>query len=255
MLVNIDAKQLEWVAAVFWSQDPVGIKELEQEFDLHADNQSRFGLPDRLTAKTLLFRTIYGGTGYSFAIDPKFSHLGGEEWWDEAITKFYAKYQGVYSWHERLLKRVTLDNGRLDLPTGRSYTFSPTLRRGAGSRGEVNYPRTKILNYPVQGLAADLMAIARVSLRKRLKTLGNVDGLLWVNTVHDSIVLDIMPEVWYNISSEIVNVVEEVFRDIPKNFERLFDLPFNLPVRAEISFGNDWGNMEIINADNTSSSA
>ena len=248
MLLNIDAKQIEWLAAVYWSQDPVGMEELHTEYDIHADNQKRLKLPTRLIAKTLLFRTIYGGTGYSFATDPEFSNYGGEGWWDEKIATFLTKYQGLRAWHERLYQRVVLDNGRLDLPTGRSYTFSPVLRRGAGSRGEVNYPRTKILNYPVQGLAADLMAIARVSLYKRIKAL-NFNGILFVNTVHDSVVLDIKNEIWYTISSELVNVVEEVFRDIPSNFKRLFDLDFNLPIRAEISAGQDWGNMEIMNAD------
>ncbi len=251
MLVNIDAKQLEWVAAVFWSQDPVGINELEQEFDLHGDNQSRFKLPTRLVAKTLLFRTIYGGTGYSFATDPEFSNLGGEEWWDEKITAFYAKYQGLRAWHERLFERVVLNNGTLSLPTGRCYQFTP-LRGGAGRFGEVRYPRTKILNYPVQGLAADLMAIARVSLHKRIKAM-NFNGILWVNTVHDSIVLDIKPELWYTISPELVNVIEQVFLDIPNNVKRLFEIEFNLPVRCEITYGKNWKEMKEYNADRASS--
>ena len=167
MLLNIDAKQLEWVCAVYLSQDPVGMNEILQGLDLHADNQTRFVLPSRIAAKVLLFRTIYGGTGYSFAIDPEFSHIGGESWWDEKITEFYGKYQGLYAWHEKLFKRVVLDNGRLVLPTGREYIFEPYRNHD----GEVNYPRTKILNYPVQGLAADLMSIIRVSLSKRLRQL------------------------------------------------------------------------------------
>lgn len=240
MILNIDAKQLEWVAAVFWSQDPVGLTELLSEFDLHEDNQRRFKLPERLVAKTLLFRTIYGGTGYSFATDPEFSHLGSEKWWDEKITSFYDKYQGLRSWHERLYERVVLSNGRLDLQTGRSYEFQPVRYSG-----EIRYPRTKILNYPVQGLAADLMAIARVSLHKRLKAM-NVNGILWVNTVHDSIVLDIKPELWYNISNEIVEVIEGVFQDIPMNFKKMFELEFNVPVKAEITYGKNWGEMELI---------
>jgi DNA polymerase I-like protein with 3'-5' exonuclease and polymerase domains len=247
MIVNIDAKQIEWLAAVFWSQDQVGIDEIIQGIDQHEDNQKRFKLPSRLIAKTLLFRTIYGGTGYSFATDPEFSSLGGEGWWDEKITKFYEKYKGLRSWHERLYQRVVLAGGRLDLPTGRSYQFTPVRSRTGQFSGEVRYPRTKILNYPVQGLAADLMAIARVSLHKRIKAM-NFNGIQWVNTVHDSCVLDIKPEIWYTISNEMVDVIQETFRDIPLNFKKLFDVEFNLPIRAEISYGKDWGNMETINA-------
>lgn len=231
MLLNIDAKQLEWVGAVYLSQDEIGIDELNERKDIHADNQTRFTLPARTVAKVLLFRTIYGGTGYSFTVDPDFGHLGSESWWDEKIAAFYAKYQGLRAWHERLYERAVLDDGRLVMPTGRVYIFEPH-RRG----GEVKYPRTKILNYPVQGLAADLMSIARVSLWKRLKHLRKA-GLLFVNTVHDSIVLDIPPEIWDNKGDEILTVIAQVFRDVPKNFERLFGVPFNLEMRCEVTVG------------------
>ena len=248
MLLNCDARQLEWVCAMYWAQDPIGMQEIINGIDIHGDNQARFKLPSRLAAKTLCFKIIYGGSGYGFATDPHTGLIGNEKFWNDKIEQFYQKYKSLHAWHKQLYERVTLANGKLDLPTGRSYQFSPEIRRGAGSRGEVSYPRTKILNYPVQGLAADLMAIARVSLYKRIKAL-NFNGILFVNTVHDSVVLDIKNEIWYTISSELVNVVEEVFRDIPSNFKRLFDLDFNLPIRAEISAGQDWGNMEIMNAD------
>ena len=243
MLLNIDAKQLqlEWVTAVYLSQDEVGIKEILEGFDQHEDNKRRFGLPSRIIAKVLLFRTIYGGSGYSFANDPEFSSIGGESWWDEAITKFYAKYQGLYAWHERLYKRVVLDNGRLEMETGRVYDFPRLPNR----HGEVKYSRTKILNYPVQGLAADLMSIARVSLFKRLKPWLNKE-LLLVNTVHDSIILDISQEVWDNIGIDVVKVVYKVFEDIPSNYQRLFGVKFNLPVRCEVTYGLNWKEMKEI---------
>jgi DNA polymerase I-like protein with 3'-5' exonuclease and polymerase domains len=237
MIVNTDAKQLEWVTAVYLSQDAVGMKEIINGDDIHGDNQKRFGLPTRIAAKVLLFRTIYGGSGYSFAVDPEFSGLGGESWWDEKITSFYAKYQGLYYWHEGLYQRVVLNHGHLVLPTGREYQFTATR-----FRGEQNYPRTKVLNYPVQGTAADLMAIARVSLHKRLRALVS-PAILWVNTVHDSMVLDIPDEVWYTSSKGIKDTIEGVFVDIPKNFERLFGQAFNLPLRAEITYGPDLKHM------------
>jgi DNA polymerase-1 len=235
VLINIDAKQLEWVTAVYLSQDPVGIDEIERGFDQHADNQKRFDLPSRTVAKILLFRTIYGGTGYSFTTDPEFGYLGSESWWDEKIATFYAKYKGLHSWHERLYERVVLDNGRLEMPTGRVYQFE----RYANRSGETKYPRTKVLNYPVQGLAADLVSIARVSLMKRLSARTWDFELLWVNTVHDSIILDLNTDSWDNIL-EVSQIIYGVFEDIPKNFKKLFDVEFNLPVRCEITAGYDW---------------
>jgi DNA polymerase I-like protein with 3'-5' exonuclease and polymerase domains len=112
------------------------------------------------------------------------------------------------------------------MPTGRCYTFQ-------SKNGE--WPRTQILNYPVQGLGHDLMAIARVSLRKRLLK-NNLKSLL-ISTVHDSIVLD-CPE---KEVDNCVQLVRDVFRDIPDNFKRLFGVEFNLPMRVEIEVGDTWG--------------
>ena len=92
-------------------------------------------------------------------------------------------------------------------------------------------------------LGADLMAIARVSLRNRLKEHKGVD---LVNTIHDSIILDFDTKVWDN--SSIVNLVDNCFADIPKNFKKLFGYPFNLPMRVECQIGPSWGEMEIVNA-------
>ena len=59
MLIQADAKALEWWTAVWLSQDAVGIKEIQEGLDLHTENQKAFGLPSRLIAKKYLFRTIY----------------------------------------------------------------------------------------------------------------------------------------------------------------------------------------------------
>ena len=249
MILQADAKQLEWVCASFLSQDLVACSEILAGFDQHADNQKRFNLPSRLVAKTFLFRIIYGGSGSSFAIDPEFGYLGGEEWWDEKIAAFYAKYPGLYAWHARLYERTCLDHGRLSLPTGRSFQFQPYTYQGV-----TKYPRTKILNYPVQSLAADIMAIARVSLYKRLLSprwyLGPLP--LWVNTVHDSIVLDIPAKMWYTgtTKDDLLWLFRSVFADIPENFHKLFGVEFNLPIRVEIATGDDWKHLTVIGDSN-----
>ena len=76
MLLQADAKQLEWVGATYFSQDKVAMQEIWDGVDQHADNQSRFGLPSRLIAKTFVFRLIYGGSAYSYAHDPNFRDIG-----------------------------------------------------------------------------------------------------------------------------------------------------------------------------------
>ena len=235
MLLQADAKQLEWVGATYLSQDPVALKEIWNEVDQHADNQQRFGLPSRLIAKTFVFRLIYGGSAYSYANDPNFKDIGGEDFWQGVIDQFYGKYVGLRDWHTRILDQAKRDR-TLVMPTGRVYNYEPEIKYG-----KAVWPRTRILNYPVQGLGADLMSIARVSLRNRLK---EKKGVLLVNTVHDSIILDFDPKIWDNNS--IVSLVDKCFNDVPANFKKMFGQDFNLPMRVECEVGPDWGNMEKI---------
>jgi DNA polymerase I-like protein with 3'-5' exonuclease and polymerase domains len=236
MLLQADAKQLEWVGAAYLSQDDLAIQEIWEGTDMHSDNQARFGLPSRLIAKTFVFRLIYGGSAYSYAHDPNFKEIGNEAYWQNIIDQFYNKYTKLKEWHDEILFRAKRDR-KLTMPTGRVYYYEPEVT----SYG-VKHPRTKILNYPVQGLGADLMSIARVSLRNRLL---NKEGVRLINTVHDSIILDFDPEVWDNNS--IVSIVEKCFNDVPSNFEKLFGHKFNLPMRVECEVGPTWGNMETIN--------
>lgn len=234
MLLNADAKQLEWVCAAYLSQDAIAIKEILDEVDQHADNQTRFGLPSRLIAKTFVFRLIYGGSAYSYANDNNFKDIGNEVYWQKIIAEFYKKYTGLKQWHDDIFFKAKRE-GKLVMPTGRTYIYPPEIN----SMGNVKYPRTRILNYPVQGLGADLMAIARVSLRNRL---AKIEGVDLINTVHDSIMLDYDPKICY--TNSIVEIVRECFTNIPENFERLFGKKFNLPMRVDIQVGKSWGNLE-----------
>ena len=208
MLIEADAKQLEWLCAAYLSKDKVAYKEILNGEDLHSNNQQRLGLPTRLVAKTFLFRLIYGGSAYAYAHDPEFTHIStSDKYWQHIIDEFYAKYQGLERWHGSLVREV-VRSSRLVMPTGRIYEYK------RDERGQ--WPRTTILNYPVQGLGADLMAIARCSLFRRVKT--QAIKCKFISTVHDSIIID-SPDCNVN---RIVDVIYEVWKDIPKNFEKIF---------------------------------
>jgi DNA polymerase I-like protein with 3'-5' exonuclease and polymerase domains len=128
--------------------------------------------------------------------------------------------------------------GKLVAPTGREYKF---LKYNG------NYKDTQIKNYIVQGTGADIMALARVSFYNRLKKLAYKDCLL-VNTVHDSIVLDYNEKTCDNIV--LAETMHSVFDDLPKNFEKLFQAKFNVPMTCEVLVGKDWENMTEIKRSN-----
>jgi len=164
--------------------------------------------------------------------------IGNEKYWQNVIDNFYDKYKRLGEWHKEIYDEAVRER-KLVMPTGRVYNFESEVRGN-----KVYYPGTKILNYPVQGLGADLMAIARVSLMTQLR---KMEDIVMVNTVHDSIILDFNSKVWDNI--DIVNLVDRCFNNVPDNFHKLFGKEFNLPMRVECQVGPTWGSMEVIDAD------
>jgi DNA polymerase-1 len=224
MLVSADAKQLEWRTVLELSRDPVGIAEVLNNDDTHQLNQVTFGLPSRLIAKIYLFRTIFRGTGYSFANDPDFSHVSSDpDYWDDINYKFYNKYKGInechYKWKELCEAGVPIVS-----PFGREWDV-PLLN----SYGKINW--TQFTNYPVQGTGADVMKIARISMYNRVKKLGI--PVLFIQTVHDSIVVDCPTE----LAQFVVNLFHEVFRDLQMNLKKLFGYEWIVPLECEVKVG------------------
>lgn len=236
MLIVGDFKQLEWNTCVFQAQDKVGIRELNSDgVDLHADNQVAFGLPSRLIAKKFLFRLIFGGSAGAYAHDPEFVDVSNKpKFWQEVIDKFYYKYEGVAKWHAALMEEV-LRTGKIVLPTGRYYKYSPQQRGG-----EFVWPRTTILNYPVQGLGADIMVLARVLFHRGM-LLNGLQGKL-VSTVHDSIAVD-APKDEVDTFSKLFYRTWEL---IPKAFDKAFGIEYNVICKVEVKVGNNLGDMHTI---------
>ena len=251
MIIKVDAKGIEWRVKVFLSQDKVALQEIHDGVDIHSETQKMFTLPKRVVAKACNFRMIFADAyseqgfrkpGYSYANDPEFTHVStSQKFWTGAVEKFFTKYSGMYAHGWDLINTVYKD-GQIVIPTGRIYRFTHKNNK----RGEPELPRTQILNTPVQGLAAELMALARVVLRKRLMSKGyNLEELvLLINTVHDDIELDVDNDqkLIYNICLEL----ENVFTDLPMLFEQYFGVKFNVPLGGEVNYGHNLGKENLI---------
>jgi DNA polymerase-1 len=230
LLVAVDAAQLEWRCAAWLSNDEVALREINSGADTHSLNQEAFNLPSRLISKIYLFRTIFRGSGYAFAHDPSFSHVSSSpDFWDDINCKFYNKYSGLDRWHTSLAQ-LSASRQPIQGPTGREWLILPD------DKGKLKW--STFTNYPVQGTGADLVAIARVSLRNRLSAKGTM--ALPVSTVHDSIV-------WDCPDSEVPVVAQtmvDVFNDLPLNFNKLFKQKLPCPFPGEVKIGKNLSEME-----------
>ena len=244
-IIQCDATGLEIYAGAYLSKDSVMKEELRAGLDIHGLNQKALNLPEgdigRLIAKIFIFRLMYGGSAYAYSTDTLFMQVSeSEKYWQKVIDAFYDKYKGFRDWHRQILRDATRD-GYLMMPTGRRYNFS--LVRDF--RGELKAPQTTIKNYPVQGLGADIMAIARVSFKRRFDASGythrpnSITGVS-IGTVHDSIVCDVSSD----LVEKVARVFHDVFNDLPNNFKRVFGVEFDLPLRCKVSVGPNMMDME-----------
>lgn len=228
-IVNVDAKSLEWCTYLYLSQDKNGIDEWHNvvndpsKFDIHLDNQTKFNLPSRLIAKVFLFRWIYRGPAFAYCHDPDFAVVSkSQKYWQDVIDQYYSKYHGLYKTHMRYLQEVN-QTGKLRSPLGREYIFK------RNKRGE--FSEYEITNYPNQGLGADVMAVARVSLAARFAKY-KLRSLL-ISTIHDSLTSD-SPD---NEVETVKELMVGVFKDLPKNIEKSLGIEWTLPMLGEVSVG------------------
>lgn len=242
MLIKCDAAQLEWRTKVVLSQDSVALREINNNEDLHSDNQKFFKLPTRTIAKNFLYRMIFadafgprgfGGPAYAYANDPDFMHVSSStKFWEQVVGRFFEKYTGIYDHGIRSI-RTAIEHGRIVNPSGRFYDFKQYQRPS----GEWDWPRTNILNYPVQGLAADYMTICRKIAARDIKNAEwfNDELILFMSTVHDDIEMDVdnQMELVYNTCIGL----ENSFTKIPEEFEKEYGSKVNVPLAGECKLG------------------
>jgi hypothetical protein len=227
MLVGVDAKALEWKTLVEYSRDPVALKEIESGVDIHLVNQKDLVLPSRLISKKYLFRTIYNrGKGYAFTVDPDFMHVSTSvDYWDERGQKFYKKYDAVNELHLRWMQDIQ-NQGYIESMFGRRWEV-PLF----DSYGKLNW--NSITNHPNQGLGADIMMIARISMFNRVKAQPWGKHVKWIQTVHDSCLADVPND----LTQPMINLYHEVFADIPKNIKKIFNYTWVVPLQCEAYAG------------------
>ncbi len=220
-IMEADFAQLEFRAAAFLSQDGVAIEEVSTGFDVHSYTAkviTEAGQPtNRQDAKAHTFAPLYGATG--------FGRTPEEAAYYEHFTE---KYQGIGLWHTRLAKEA-LTTRKITTPSGREFAF-PDVTRNA--RGRVS-SFTQIKNYPVQSFAtADIVPVALLHIERLLSHMKSCI----VNTVHDSIVIDVHPDE----ERSVIEVINETNRVLPELIQLRWGCVFNVPLLLEAKIGDNW---------------
>lgn len=163
------------------------------------------------------FAPLYGATGHGrTAAVAAYYHY------------FIEKYEGIAEWHKKLGDEA-IRFEKVTLPSGRQYAFKGVYRRRNGSPSDF----TRIKNYPVQGFAtADIVPAVLCEFERRLRPYKS----LLVNTVHDSIVIDIHPDE----IDIVIGIVDSINADLHKIIYDTYGVDFNVPLLLEAKIGPNW---------------
>jgi len=220
-IVEADFAQLEFRVAAFLGQDKVAMEEVSTGFDVHSYTAKVItdaGQPtSRQEAKAHTFAPLYGASGY-----------GRTPAEASYYKQFNTKYKGIAQWHNMLAKEA-INTGKIRTPSGREFSFPDIVRRRNGSVSHF----TQIKNYPVQSFAtADIVPVALLYIDMLLKSLNSCI----VNSVHDSIVIDVHP----NETKEVLKVISDTNKELTKLIENQWNIKFNVPLLLEAKIGFNW---------------
>jgi DNA polymerase I-like protein with 3'-5' exonuclease and polymerase domains len=220
-ILEADFAQLEFRTAAFLSNDEVAKKEIEDGFDVHSYTASVISNAgeetSRQEAKAHTFAPLYGATGFgrTTAQATYYKH-------------FTEKYKGVALWHTKLAKEA-LNTGMITTPSGRQFAFPDVQRKRNGTVSHF----TQIKNYPVQSFAtADIVPVVLVHIAKELDKYKSCV----VNTVHDSIVIDVHP----SEEDVVLNIIRDTNKSLINMINLEFSIQFDVPLLLEAKMGSNW---------------
>lgn len=262
LLLEADFSQLEIVALAVLSGDEVLKDDLLSGRDMHRVRAAElFSIPEsavtdkqRTTAKGLSFILQYGGGAKGMAEKMGISVSLAEDF----IKLYYDRYKQVKRWQEDVASSVERSRkpsgkhtpagypqgvGEYVSITGRVYKFfeydAPVWAKW---NKEPRFSPTEMKNYPVQGFAtADIMALYRGRVYRRLLNEGKTGDIKLINTVHDSIMFDIRGE---ELVQYLKNLLEDEAAQLPHWLNKLWGVETTMKFPIECKVGSRWSTMK-----------
>lgn len=258
-LMEVDFSQLEIVALALLSQDPQLKSDIIAGRDMHRvraaelffKREAEVTDKERTLAKQLSFILQYGGGAKGMAeklgIDIKLAK--------SFIENYYGRYPVVKQWQDDIAATVKASRvntgehtpkgfpkgvGTLETATGRVYKFFEYDDNFG--RGDTSFSPTEMKNYPVQGFATgDIMALYRGRVYRKLLNERLTGDIKLINTVHDSVMLDVRGEGLVKYTYELLKA--EAAR-LPELLKTLWDIDCGeLTFPVECKYGRKWSDL------------
>jgi DNA polymerase I len=224
-LLSADYSQIELRILAHLSQDATLIESFRSGEDVHRRTASKiFGVPpeqvtaeQRARAKTINFGVIYGMGPMRLARENDISLEEAKRF----IEAYFATYPGVHQYTVESINKAraqgyvtTLLGRRRYLPE--LFSDNPGIRVAAESMA---------INTPVQGSSADLIKLAMINIRERLRREGLSAQMLL--QVHDELVFEVPVGELAAVKPLVVEEMEEAIQ-------------LAVPIKVDVGAGRNW---------------
>ena len=225
VLIDADYSQIELRVLAHISQDEHMIEAFRAGQDIHAATAAKvYHVPleevtpqMRSSCKAVNFGIVYGISDFSLAQDIGVTRKEAGEF----IRTYLATYPGVAKYMEDI-KASARENGYVTTLFGRRRALPELQSRNFNIR---SFGERVAMNTPIQGTAADIIKIAMVRVRDRLRREGMESRLIL--QVHDELILE-APK----------SEQEEAMRLLKEEMEAAFQM--DAPLVAEAKAGHSW---------------
>lgn len=230
MLVSFDYSQQELRILAHLTGEEKLIKAFKDGRDVHTTTASQLFSVDykdvmkdqRMVAKTINFGIIYGMSSYGMSQGLQIPVEEAQAF----IETFYKTYPKIRTYYEQYLKQGAIDGYVETLLGRRRYVFEYPNQKFID-----NNMRRVLINFPIQGSAADLMKKAMVKIQAEVLTKDHSAKLLL--QIHDDLVFEVRND------KRTIDILILKVRDIMCNI-----FPLAVPIEVDIKIGKNWGEME-----------
>ncbi len=225
LLLSADYSQVELRILAHLSNDQGLISAFNSNLDIHTRTAAELygvSLEDvtsdmRRTAKTVNFGVIYGISSFGLSETLNIGRKEAEQY----IKQYFDRHPGVKQYIEQLITETT-EKGFVTTLFGRKRPVPELKNQNKNIR---QLGERLAVNSPIQGTAADIIKLAMISIRERLRA----------ESLQARMILQVHDELLFELPESELQKVEHIVRE---GMEGVIEL--SVPLKVDIGHGRNW---------------
>jgi DNA polymerase-1 len=225
LLLSADYSQVELRILAHLSKDEVLVDAFSKGIDVHAKTASEiFGVTVdkvtdemRRTAKTVSFGVIYGMSPFGLSAALSIPHEEAKKY----IEKYFERHLGVREYIDAALIEAKKKGYTMTL-AGRRRPIPEIRSQNSNARAQAE---RLAVNSPIQGSAADIIKIAMINIREKLRE----------EHLTARMILQVHDELLFEAPESELNLVRDMIKREMEGAVKLL-----VPLRVDIGAGRNW---------------